>query len=168
MMPPSPPTSSAPPATCARRRSARAKRCWWDSARRLMGGCWANERHQRALANNMIQTPSFDEALALFRNFVVEQGFSAELEWVFREDVTNCRRNYWVHVPVPKANTELTRRHFEIGQRRGLGVTLEVLCRLRGRSACFVWWPEDEEAASYAMQGPLKMKVPIEPVDATP
>jgi hypothetical protein len=45
---------------------------------------------------------------------------------------------------------------------------LEVLGRLQGHSACFVWWPEDAEAASYAMQRPLKLTVPTEPVDATP
>ena len=49
-----------------------------------------------------------------------------------------------------------------------MGVTLEVLCRLDGRSACFVWVPEDDEAASYAMQGPLKLKVPMHPVEASP
>ena len=116
----------------------------------------------------MSDTPPFDTALDAFLCFLVEQGFSKELVWVFREEVTNCRRRYWIRVPVPEMNAVLAQRHFERGRQRGLGVTLELFCRLEGRSACFVWWPEDEEAASYAMQGPLKLKVPTEPIDAVP
>ncbi|HKI31032.1 MAG TPA: hypothetical protein VKA46_04145 [Gemmataceae bacterium] len=89
----------------------------------------------------MSETPPYDDALNAFLRFVGEQGFSTELMWVFREDVTNCRRRYWVRVPVPEANTTSARQHFELGRQRGFGVTLEVLCRLEGRSACFVSWP---------------------------
>jgi hypothetical protein len=116
----------------------------------------------------MSVTPSWEESLVSFQRFIEGQGFSTELVWIFREDVTNCHRRYWVRTPVPASNAALAREQFEAGRRRGLGVTLEVLCRLEGRSACFVWVPEDEEAASYAMQGPLKFKVPVEAVDAIP
>jgi len=114
----------------------------------------------------MTKTPPFDESLASFLRFVGGEGFSTELVWVFREDVTNCIRDHWVRVPVPAGNASLARDYFEYGRGEGRGVTLEVLCRLGGRSACFVWVPEDEEAASYAMQGPLKLKVPMQPVEA--
>jgi hypothetical protein len=112
-------------------------------------------------------TPPFDESLTSFLRFVSGEGFSTELVWVFREDVSHCIRDYWVRVPVPAANTTLARDYFEFGRGQGRGVTLEVLCRLGGRSACFVWVPEDDGAASNAMQGPLKLKVPANPVEAS-
>ncbi len=116
----------------------------------------------------MSETPPYGVALAAFLRFMEEQGFSTELVWVFREDVTNCRRRYWVRVPVPEINSVLAQLYFEQGRQNGLGVTLEVLGRLEGRSACFVYWPENEEAASYAMQGPLKLKVPAETINIIP
>jgi hypothetical protein len=103
----------------------------------------------------------------LFLRFIEEQGYSNELVWVFREDVTNCRREYWVRAPVPKINPQLVQHLYEFGRRQELGVTLEVLCRVEGRSACFVWVPKDKLDAEYAMQGPLKFKVPMNPVDAS-
>lgn len=102
-----------------------------------------------------------------FRQFVGREGFSTNLVWVFSEDVTSCVRDYWVRVPVPAANEALAREYFEYGRQQGRGVTLEVLCRLGGLSACFVGVPEDDETASYAMQGPLKLKVPVSPVEAS-
>lgn len=116
----------------------------------------------------MSDTPPYDVALAGFLRFLAEQGFSTELEWVFREDVTNCRSRYWVRVPVPETNAALARQYYEEGRRGGLGVTLEVLCRIANRSVCFVWWPKNAQEASYAMQGPLKLKVPMEPTYAIP
>lgn len=116
----------------------------------------------------MSETPPFDEALSRFLRFIHEHGFSTELSWAFREDVTNCRRTYWVRVANPAGNAELARRYYEYGRRVGLGVTLGVLSRAAGRSVCYVWVPEDERAAEYAMQGPLKFQVPLHLLDARP
>lgn len=121
----------------------------------------------RRRRGNLTETPPFDESLAAFHRFVGGEQFSTDLAWVFREDVTNCVHDYWVRVPVPEGNAALARDYFEWGRAQGRGVTLEVLCRVGGRSACFVWVPEDDEAASYAMQGPLKLKAPTHPVEAS-
>jgi hypothetical protein len=101
----------------------------------------------------MSDTPSFGEVLPQFLRFVKREGYSTDLVWVFGEEVTNCRRRYWIRVPVPGDNLPLAREYYEYGRRKGLGVSLEVLCRLEGRSVCYVWVPEDQEAASYAMMG---------------
>lgn len=119
------------------------------------------------MEGHLIETPPFDESVTSFLRFADAQGFSTELAWVFREDITNCIHDYWVREPLPADNAALARAYFEYGRRQGRGVTLEVLCRLGGRSACFVWVPEDDEAASSAMQGPLKLKAPLDPVEAT-
>jgi hypothetical protein len=114
------------------------------------------------------QTPPYDESLAAFVHALEVQGFSTDLVWVFREDITNCIRDYWIREPVPFANARLARAYFEYGRSQGRGVTLEVVCRLGGRSACYVWVPEDDEEASYAMQRPIKLMVPAEPVEGFP
>jgi hypothetical protein len=116
----------------------------------------------------MSETPPFDEGLASFLALLDAEGFRTDILWAFREDVTNCRRDYWVRVPLPQENASLARRYYEFGKRKGLGVTLDVLCRLGGRPVCYVWVPGDPLAASYAMQGPLKLKVPADPIDAAP
>ncbi len=113
----------------------------------------------------MNQTPPFDESLVAFMNALDVHGFSTDLLWVFREDVTNCMRDYWIREPVPFANSTLARDYFEYGRRQGRGVTMEVACRLAGRSVCYVWVPEDDEDASYSMQRPIKLLMPVEPVE---
>ena len=117
----------------------------------------------------MDEVPPLDDGLKLLRRFVAEQEFSTELVWVFREDVTNCRRTYWIRVPVPEVNFLLARRHYDFGRAQRLGVRLEILCRLEGRSACYVWVARDREDASYAMQpSGLRLSVPCDPIDAIP
>ena len=116
----------------------------------------------------MDETPPFDEALAAFMNFIRDQGFSTDLAWVFREDVTNCINENWIRAPIPPVNEEIARAYFEYGRGEGRGVTVSVWCRLGDQSACYVWVPEDDEAASYAMQTPLKLSVPSSPSIALP
>jgi len=113
-------------------------------------------------------TPPFDESLTAFLSALEMQGFSKDLVWVFREDITNCIHDYWIREPVPAVNAKLARDYFEYGREQGRGVTLEAVCRLGGRSACYVWVPEDDEDASYAMQRPLKLMMPAEPVEGIP
>jgi hypothetical protein len=110
-------------------------------------------------------TPPYDDSLAAFLHALDVQGFSKDLVWVFREDITNCIHDYWIREPVPVANAQLARDYFEYGREQGRGVTLEVVCRLGGRSVCYVWVPEYDEDASYAMQRPLKIMTPVEPVE---
>ena len=113
------------------------------------------------------ETPPFEESVAAFLGFIRSEGLSSELVWVFSEDVTNCIRDYWIREPVPARNALLARDYFEYGRRQGRGVSIEMLCRVGGRTACYVWVPEDDAAASYAMQRPLGIKMPHDPVAAT-
>lgn len=108
--------------------------------------------------------PSFEEALEHLEHFLKSQGHRGELQWVFREDVVVSRRG-WIAVrtPVPAGNAEVARQHYEAARRRGLGVKLEVLCRLgwfRSSLACFVWAPRDELDAEYALM-PRGLKLSI-------
>lgn len=114
------------------------------------------------------EMPVFSEAAREFSGFLVSQGVSAELLWVFREDVCWYRQRLLVKVPVPEENTSIVQALYERGVERGLGVRLEVLCVLAGRPCCYIWLPADEEDASYAMLTGLKMGLPIRPIVAQP
>lgn len=111
-------------------------------------------------------TPDFDEALDAFRPFLAQQGWPDRLTWVFREDVAAFRRRRWVRLPLAEDNEDLARAYFQYGQRQARGVTLEAFCAVEGLSACFVWVPQDDQAASYAMQKPLGLKLPASSVEA--
>jgi hypothetical protein len=113
-------------------------------------------------------TPPFDEALAGFLALIHDQGLSTDLAWVFREEVTNCRLTYWVRDPIPAANADLARQYYDQGRQHGLGVTLEVVGQAVGRTICHVWFPEEENEASYAMQRPLKLLVANPPANMIP
>lgn len=108
-------------------------------------------------------TPPFIHALAAFTPFLSKHGFSSDLVWVFREDVTSCGRDCWVHLPLWRV---LAEQYYEQGRRHGLGVTVAALCQLEGASACYVWFPKDEVDASYAMQGPLKLTLPTDQIQS--
>jgi len=109
----------------------------------------------------LFQTPPFPEAVRFFSDFLRSEGLSTEVVWVFREDVLQRRFKIWVREPIPSSNLDLVERYFEYGRGQGRGVTLEAFCRLGDRLVCYVWVPEDDEAASYAMQQALNTKIRV-------
>lgn len=114
------------------------------------------------LVPNAFDTPPFDEAVDRLRRFIASQGGSTELLWVFREDVTTCVRSCWIRMPAAADDTALARGCYEHARERGLGVTLSVLCDVRGRSASYVWSPKDEQEAERHMQPPsLKLSMGV-------
>lgn len=112
------------------------------------------------------EMPVFGEAVQQFGGFLVSQGLSPDLLWVFREDVCRRKRRLFIKVPVSEENFGDVERLYHLGVSRGLGVRLDVLCLLGSSPCCYVWVPSDEEAASYAMLSGLKLSVPTEPVIA--
>ncbi|MDQ3816427.1 MAG: hypothetical protein M3362_01900 [Acidobacteriota bacterium] len=110
--------------------------------------------------------PAFGEAVQQFGGFLLIQGLSSGLLWVFREDVCWRKQRLLVKVPVPEENARYAESLYNAGVNRGLGVRLDVLCLLGSRPCCYIWVPSDEEDASYAMLSGLKLSVPTEPVMA--
>lgn len=110
--------------------------------------------------------PIFGEAVEQFGGFLVSQGLSSELLWVFREDVCWRQQRLFVKVPVAEGNVGSVEKLYNLGVNRGLGVRLDVLCLLDTRACCYAWLPSDEEDASYAMLSGLKLSVPVEPMVA--
>lgn len=109
----------------------------------------------------MNQTPPFREAVRFLMSFLKHEGLGTNLVWIFREDVIERFPKIGIREPIPSSNLDLVERYFEYGRKQGRGVTLEAFCRLGDRLVCYVWIPEDDEAASYAMQQPLNTKIRV-------
>jgi hypothetical protein len=112
------------------------------------------------------EMPVFGEAVRQFGGFLVSQGLSSDLLWVFRQDVCWRKQRLLVKLPVPEENTGHAESLYGVGVNRGLGVRLDVLCLLGSRPCCYIWLPPDEEDASYAMLSGLKLSTPTKPVIA--
>ncbi len=111
--------------------------------------------------------PPFAEAVAALSSFLRREGAPDDVIWIFREGVTSHRRKYWVRLSDASEATRHAKALYDAGRRKGLGVALVALCQVGSSTACYVWVPEDEVDASYAMQTrSLRCKVPVPLVTA--
>jgi hypothetical protein len=110
----------------------------------------------------MISTiPDFATAVERFRALITQVGHPAsELIWVFREDVSTYRRRVLVKVPIPDNNEQVARIRFEQGRSLGIGVCLDVYCRLGTALCCSTWFVEDLEESGRRLCSGLKLCVP--------
>ena len=104
--------------------------------------------------------PNFARAVEDFQKFLAEQSVSSDLVWIFREDVVWCDRHIFIKEPLPKQNFGVAQTLFDRGWKRGLGVSLDVLCLVGSRHCGFVWLPENEREAELHLLAGLKMSVP--------
>jgi hypothetical protein len=104
--------------------------------------------------------PPFATAVSQLQEFIGNQGVLRPPLWVFREDVASVKWRIWVRTPLPEQNPSRAKIVYEAARSRGLGVALEVLCLLDFEPCCFVWWPQNEVEASYAMISGLKLSIP--------
>jgi len=113
---------------------------------------------------------SFDEAEALFRRFLSENGHPPKLKWVFAEDVLLDGRSVIIRVPLPDENHARARECYELGIARNLGINIHGLCLSDGEICCYVQLPEDDVDAQYKLLDPkfVRFSVVIDPNEAIP
>ena len=113
---------------------------------------------------------SFDEAEALFRRFLSDNGHPPKLRWVFSEDLLFDGRAVLIHIPVPEENHTLARACYELGVTRNLGINLHGLCLLDDSVCCYVQLPEDDLDAQYKLLDPrfVRFSVVVDPKEAVP
>ena len=112
-------------------------------------------------------TPTFARAVDDFQKFLAEQSVSPELVWIFREDVVSHDGAIFIREPLPKVNIAIAETLFERGWKRGLGVSLDVLCLVGSRHCGFIWLPKNEREAELHLLAGLKMSVPSKPMVAS-
>jgi hypothetical protein len=104
--------------------------------------------------------PDFDAAIQRLRCFMADLGHPPdELVWVFREDVSTHRRRVLVKLPLPPGNGRVARDRYERGRGLGVGVCLDVFCRLGPSYCCTCWFVRDWEESARRLCGGLKLSV---------
>ena len=56
--------------------------------------------------------PPFSDAVAEFRRFLIQNGWSDEIRWLSAEEITGYRRNVWVYRPKDLANEQLSEEFY--------------------------------------------------------
>jgi hypothetical protein len=108
----------------------------------------------------MIQD-SFLEAKQDFQNFLVGQGLSSNLLWVFGEDIICLPKRFLIKVPLTAENEHFAEACYNIGRKRDFGICLHAFCLLDGRPCCYVQLPEDDLDAQYSLMGNLSVKYSV-------
>ena len=82
----------------------------------------------------------FEQAVGRFREFLIQNGYSGKIVWVWPEDVvwTEMRSSY-VRFPTPEVNTTRAREKFERSLAEGLGVRMETVCEVEDVACCRLW-----------------------------
>jgi hypothetical protein len=113
--------------------------------------------------------PNFDTAVEQLRHFLgLASEPVGELLWVSSDDVITLGRRILVRWPLSDENEWLARETFEQGKEIGIGVCLQVVCRLEGGYCCNVWFVKDEEESAYRNCSGLKLSIPCELVEGEP
>jgi hypothetical protein len=111
----------------------------------LCGGlCWATIRRCYKIMADEPQT--FEEAVSRFRNFLNENGYSADITWVESTDlvVSDGKRLIYVKLPAPARNAACALSRFERGMKEGRGVSFGTVCALANSTCCYAFVPKDE------------------------
>jgi hypothetical protein len=93
----------------------------------------------------------FQTAYMKYRAFLTQEGHGKEPLWIFREDVIAYKRRVWLRWPLPSQNRELVEQLYEQGRQGEFGVQLTSYCLAGYHACCYVYVPENEIEASYAM-----------------
>jgi hypothetical protein len=113
--------------------------------------------------------PDFDTAVEKLRGFMAGLGHPPiDLAWVFREDVSTRKRRVLVKVPLPADNRRIARSRYNAGRLRGIGVCLDVFCRLGPAYCCSCWFVQDREESARRLCSGLKLSVASDLPEAHP
>ena len=111
----------------------------------------------------MNEIPEFDEALQRFRTFLTENGHSAEVFWVFREEVWQSSvSEALIKYPPHPENESLARKVFGEGRERGL-IGITALVAAGNKVAATVWFPKfpDEQVQGWNQGMKLAISEPL-------
>lgn len=124
--------------------------------------------HMNATHPHLCDSPPFDEAVSVLRKFLLQQGVSENLHWIWRDAMISRRGSGSRHCANRRifidrrglADDDSVRKYYNVGIDRGLGIALRVFCLADDAPLCYIYIPEDETAAEYSMMSPLKCSIP--------
>jgi hypothetical protein len=89
----------------------------------------------------------FDDAVRKFDAFLLEQGYTGHILWVFAEDLTSRRTDTWVRWPIAKENLSKVHDLYDL-LKTGSGLRLEAQCRVGEFICCTISGPKSDDAAT--------------------
>lgn len=105
----------------------------------------------------------FKSALEEFQKFLVSNGWSKNVAWIFREGVTRYKRRWLIDINACEWAPH-TKKIYELGCAKKLGIRLSAIGQACGTSYGSIWYPKDETSADFAlMSGGLKLRIFTEP-----
>lgn len=111
---------------------------------------------------------TYSEAKAQLQDFLRSQGHSAEIVWIFQEDVVPRYQAFLIKTPLDNENELIAERIYNLGIERGFGVCLSAFAIRDSRVCCYVLLPNDEEDAVSLLIGEgLKISISCDLPTAT-
>jgi hypothetical protein len=111
----------------------------------------------------MTRIPGFDEAVADFRRFLGEHGYSGTLWWAFREDLwRRSHHSFVVRTPPHPSSQALAKAVFDQGRSKGL-IEVAAVARLPTGLVTTVWYPKypSEEVQGWSCGMKLSIYTPL-------
>ena len=107
----------------------------------------------------MNNIPEFEDAVALFRHFLAEQGHPSTIFWVFREDI-------WKRSPIDVVrrfpsqtrNLALAKKVFAEGREKGL-VDIHAIASVDDKVAATVWFPRSTDEEIQGWNSGMKLSI---------
>jgi hypothetical protein len=81
---------------------------------------------------------SFDEAVAGFRTFLRQQGWSDMLLWLSRDRVTRHGSSLWLFRPEELTSDVSSRRFYEHARKANSSVRIDALCPIGAKTLAYV------------------------------
>jgi hypothetical protein len=107
-----------------------------------------------------INMETFEEAKAKFSKFLETNNRPKKIVWIYKEDISQIGGLTLYKVSNSALDETFSRRLYEEGVKRGLGVTISSQFYPNERTAAYVWWPKDTDEAMRYLQAPgLKLTV---------
>lgn len=110
-----------------------------------------------------MELPEFNEAVGNFREFLLKEGHSDKLLWVFRDDTWfKAIGDLVIRYPVPPENEELIRKVYEDAKAKELA-SISALATFRNQTVATIWFPkyEKEEVQGWDIGLMLSIRNPL-------
>ena len=111
---------------------------------------------------------TLDAAEQRFAQFLVRNGYPADVRWLVADNVVvDKRRRCWIREDNERASAEANRRYLA-GLERNLGIALRAVCCSGAMTFATVFIPVDDLDAQYQLMGRcLKISCPTETIQAS-
>ena len=95
---------------------------------------------------------AFEEAVAQYQDFLVQNGYPRDLTWIEPDDVLlSGKRSFYVRMPIGTKQMDAARDLFEQGTTTGMGVLFHTVCATNRTTFGGAWMPRSRDEAQRAL-----------------